>query len=125
MPDVVYHWRIRQDGTSITQQRASVTDLTDRWRTKRMALDAVQEYDDPGTSAYFVDRVLAGDLHRYFVEIPGASDEWWRLLVDGDPRPVGRAFAGAQRPPARAPARRAGWSSATGAPTPSRSCGGS
>ena len=48
-----------------------------------MALDAVQEYDDPGTSAYFVDRVMAGDLHRYFVEIPDASDEWWRLLVDG------------------------------------------
>ncbi len=83
VPDVVYHWRIRQDGSSITQQRASLGDLTDRWRTKRMALDAVQEYDDPGTSAYFVDRVLAGDLHRYFVEIPGASDEWWRLLVDG------------------------------------------
>jgi CDP-glycerol glycerophosphotransferase len=48
-----------------------------------MALDAVQEYDDPRTSAYFVDRVMAGDLHRYFVEIPVASDEWWRLLVEG------------------------------------------
>jgi glycosyltransferase involved in cell wall biosynthesis len=83
VPDVVYHWRIRQDGSSITQQRASTTDLRDRWRTKRMALDAVQEYDDPATSAYFVDRVMAGDLHRYFVEIPGASDEWWRLLVEG------------------------------------------
>jgi glycosyltransferase involved in cell wall biosynthesis len=83
IPDVVYHWRIRQDGSSITQQRASVTDLSDRWRTKRMALDAVEEYDDAGTSAYFLDRVLAGDLHRYFTEIPGASDEWWRLLVDG------------------------------------------
>jgi CDP-glycerol glycerophosphotransferase len=83
VPEIVYHWRIRHDGSSITQQRASVDDLRDRWRTKRMALDAVQEYDDPGTSAYFVDRVLAGDLHRYFVEIPDASDEWWRLLVDG------------------------------------------
>ena len=48
-----------------------------------MALDTVQEYDDPGTTAYFVDRVLAGDLHRYFVEIPDAPDVWWRLLVDG------------------------------------------
>jgi CDP-glycerol glycerophosphotransferase len=83
VPDVVYHWRIRQDGSSITQQRASVTDLRDRWRTKRLALDAVQEYDDPSTSAYFVDRVMAGDLHRYFVEIPDASDEWWQLLVAG------------------------------------------
>ena len=83
VPDVVYHWRIRHDGTSITQQRASVTDLADRLLTKRMSLDAVQEYDDPATSAYFVDRVMAGDLHRYFVEIPEASDEWWTLLRDG------------------------------------------
>jgi CDP-glycerol glycerophosphotransferase len=83
IPEVVYHWRIRHDGTSITQQRASVADLSDRLLTKRMALDAVQEYDDPETSAYFVDRVMAGDLHRYFVEIPEGSDEWWRLLVEG------------------------------------------
>ncbi len=83
IPDVVYHWRIRQDGTSITQQRASLTDLGDRLLTKRMALDAVQEYDDAGTTAYFVDRVMAGDLHRYFTEIPGASQEWWDLLVRG------------------------------------------
>jgi CDP-glycerol glycerophosphotransferase len=83
IPDVVYHWRIRADGTSITQQRASVTDLGDRLLTKRMALDAVEEYDDAGTSAYFVDRVMAGDLHRYFTEIPDASDEWWDLLVTG------------------------------------------
>ena len=83
VPEVVYRWRIRDDGSSITQQRASVPDLTDRWRTKRMTLDAVEEYDDPGTSAYFVDRVMAGDLHRYFAEIPGASDEWWALLVGG------------------------------------------
>ena len=83
LPEVVYHWRIRQDGSSITQQRASVADLSDRLLTKRMALDAVQEYDDPATSAYFVDRVMAGDLHRYFVEIPDASDEWWALLRQG------------------------------------------
>ena len=82
------------------------TDLRDRWRTKRMALDAVQEYDDPGTSAYFVDRVLAGDLHRYFVEIPGRVRRVVAAAGRRDPRPVGRAFAGAQRPPARAPPRR-------------------
>ncbi|MEO6510997.1 MAG: glycosyltransferase family 2 protein [Nocardioides sp.] len=83
IPDVVYHWRIRSDGSSITQQRASVKDLGDRLLTKRMALDAVEEYDDAGTTAYFMDRVMAGDLHRYFTEIPGASDEWWELLAGG------------------------------------------
>ncbi len=34
-------------------------------------------------SAVFLDRVLAGDLHRYFTGIPGCEDAWWELLVAG------------------------------------------
>lgn len=83
LPTVVYHWRIRDDGSSITQQRASVADLTDRWTTKQMSLAYVRAAGDAGVEAVFVDRVLAGDLWRYFLEIPGASDEWWALLRDG------------------------------------------
>jgi glycosyltransferase involved in cell wall biosynthesis len=87
LPDVVYHWRIRQDGTSITQQRSSVRDLTDRLATKRLSLTSVDEYvaqgGDPHVREVYLDRVLAGDLHRYFTEIPGCSDEWWALLRDG------------------------------------------
>ena len=44
LPEVVYHWRIRYDGTSITQQRSSVRDLADRLATKRMSLATVEEY---------------------------------------------------------------------------------
>ena len=87
LSEVVYHWRIRHDGTSITQQRSSVQDLTDRLETKRMSLAAVEEYvamgGDPQLREIFLDRVLAGDLHRYFVVIPGCSDRWWQLLRDG------------------------------------------
>ena len=36
-----------------------------------------------GRPQVFVDRVLAGDLPRYFIEIPGCSDEWWTLLRAG------------------------------------------
>ncbi len=83
IPDIVYHWRIRDDGSSITQQRSSMQDLTDRLTTKLMALDSVIAYDDPTTSRIFLDRVLAGDLHRYFAEIPGCTDDWWALLREG------------------------------------------
>ena len=83
IPDVVYHWRIREDGSSITQQRSSLQDLADRFETKRMSLAAVEEHGDEHTRGVFVDRVLAGDLHRYFTEIPGCSDEWWDLLQRG------------------------------------------
>ena len=83
LPAIVYHWRIRDDGSSITQQRSSVRDLTDRWETKRMSYAAVRSAGAAEVEAVFVDRVLAGDLWRYFLEIPGASDEWWALLRDG------------------------------------------
>ena len=83
VPDVVYHWRIRDDGTSITQQRSSLTDLRDRVATKRMALASVRALGGAEVERVFVDRVMAGDLWRYFLEIPGCSDEWWTLLADG------------------------------------------
>jgi glycosyltransferase involved in cell wall biosynthesis len=83
VPDISYHWRIRGDGSSITQQRASVTDLLDRLETKRMALASVRAEASTAVAGVFVDRVLAGDMWRYFTEIPGAPDEWWELLVAG------------------------------------------
>jgi CDP-glycerol glycerophosphotransferase len=83
VPDVVYHWRVRYDGSSITQQRSSLDDLRDRWTTKRMSLATVTGFGSDKVTRVFVDRVLAGDLHRYFIEIPGCSDEWWDLLVAG------------------------------------------
>lgn len=83
VPDVVYHWRIREDGSSITQQRASVDDLRDRWTTKRMSLDTVRRYDSAPVTRCFEQRVLPGDLWRYFLQIPACDDEWWALLVAG------------------------------------------
>jgi CDP-glycerol glycerophosphotransferase len=79
----VYTWRIRSDGTSITQQRASVADLRDRWQTKQMALTAVERTGDPALVEAFRERVLPGDLWRYFELVPDADDAWWALLVDG------------------------------------------
>lgn len=83
LPDVVYHWRIRGEGSSITQQRSSLDDLRDRFLTKRMTLASVRELGDEATRSTVLDRVLPGDMHRYFTEIPGCSDEWWALLHAG------------------------------------------
>ncbi len=84
LSDDVYHWRIRDDGSSITQQRGSIDDLRDRWATKRMSLASVEaSAEADAVRDVFLDRVLAGDLHRYFTQIPGCSDEWWRTLHRG------------------------------------------
>lgn len=82
LPEIVYHWRIREDGSSITQQRNALADLQDRLVTKRMALASVEAYGDAATLEVFKNRVLAGDMHQYFSQIPGCDDDWWRLLRD-------------------------------------------
>lgn len=83
LPEVVYRWRIRTDGSSITQQRATIEDLRDRWSTKWSALHSVESYGAPRVTAVMRDKVLPGDLHRYFAAIPGCSDEWWTELRTG------------------------------------------
>lgn len=82
LAQTTYVWRIREG--SITQTRASsVQDLSDRWETKRASLASVRAHGSAEVEAVFVDRVLAGDLWRYFLLVPGASEEWWRLLRAG------------------------------------------
>jgi CDP-glycerol glycerophosphotransferase len=107
-PEVVYHWRVRHDGSSITQQRATVADLTDRWTTKRMALASVEAYGAPAVTDVFRDRVLPGDMGQYFVHVPDCSDEWWDLLVTGVREFWGpqRSLTGSTLPPAQ---RLIGW----------------
>ena len=105
---MTYLWRERADGSSITQQRGTVADLTDRWATKRMALSSVEEYGDAGVTEAFRHRVLPGDMWRYFLHIPGCSDEWWALLVAGVQELWGpqRSLTGSTLPPAQ---RLTGW----------------
>jgi len=108
VPEVVYLWRVRDDGSSITQQRGTMADLTDRWTTKRMALASVEAYGAAGVTEVFRDRVLPGDMGQYFVNIPGCSDEWWDLLVSGVRELWGpeRSLTGSTLPPAQ---RLIGW----------------
>jgi glycosyltransferase involved in cell wall biosynthesis len=79
----VYRWRVRDDGTSISQQRGALSDLRDRLATKRWSLATVTEHTAPPTQRVFVRRVLPVDLWEYFRAVPGCSDEYWETLRDG------------------------------------------
>ena len=104
LADTTYVWRIREG--SITQTRATVQDLADRWETKRMALTAVRAHGDAEVERIFVDRVLAGDLWRYFLLVPGCTPEWWRLLRSGVLEIWGTRLVESGLPPVH---RLAGW----------------
>jgi CDP-glycerol glycerophosphotransferase len=80
VPDIVYNWRVRSDGTSITQQRRLLKDVEDRHATKRVSWDLVRAHGSSKTQAIFLNQVLPGDLWRYFVEIPDCDDDWWDRL---------------------------------------------
>lgn len=82
-PHVTYHWQIRSDGSSITQQRTSLKDLEDRWATKRMALESVVAHGDREVTEVFTTQVLPGDLWVYLHAVPDCEDAWWACLRNG------------------------------------------
>ena len=104
LSETTYVWRIREG--SITQTRSSVQDLSDRWETKRRSLASVRAHGDAAVEQVFVDRVLAGDLWRYFLLVPGCTPEWWRLLRSGVLELWGTRLVDSGLPPVH---RLAGW----------------
>lgn len=79
LPETVYLWRIRHDGSSITQRRSDLADLRDRIVTKRSATQAVLDKAPHLRDLWLAD-ILPVDLWEYFRAVPGCSDEYWRLL---------------------------------------------
>jgi glycosyltransferase involved in cell wall biosynthesis len=77
--ETVYLWRIRHDGSSITQRRDDIADLHDRVVTKRVSTQAVAR-----TSPHLLDLwradILPVDMWEYFRAVPGCSDEYWVML---------------------------------------------
>ena len=72
----VYRWRVRADGSSLTQQRADPADLSDRLLTKRWATECVRERACLHTQGVWFRRVLPVDMWEYFRAVPGCSDEY-------------------------------------------------
>ena len=79
----VYQWRVRDDGTSISQQRAHLADLTDRLLTKEWSWATVREHTRPATQRVFLRRVLPIDLWEYFRAVPQAEPEYFETLRAG------------------------------------------
>lgn len=79
----VYQWRIRDDGSSITQQRHRLADLEDRIRTKQMTTRMLDSFGSAAVRDEWSRHGLAGDLPLYFREILGCDDTYWRALHTG------------------------------------------
>ena len=79
----VYLWRIREDGSSITQRRHELDDLRDRIATKRLTTEVVNRFGSDLSKEEWYRQGLPGDLPFYFREVPTCSSAYWDLLSDG------------------------------------------
>jgi CDP-glycerol glycerophosphotransferase len=81
LAEVVYCWRVRSDGSSITQGRAELADLRDRVVTKRDSTALVQDSPEDVLRTWYGE-ILPVDMWEYFRSVPGCSEEYWQLLGD-------------------------------------------
>lgn len=79
IPQVVCNWRIRDDGSSITQKKATLDDLVSRW-------DVIWTLIEPSTGAppeiletQFV-KIIGFDMRPYYEQVPRVDDEYWAYL---------------------------------------------
>ena len=84
VPDVVYHWRTRGDGTSITDGRRDLRDIRDRVATKVDSLAMVRAYahgrGQHELTQAFLTKVLPVDMWEYFRGAIGNSEDYWSIL---------------------------------------------
>ncbi len=83
LTEPVYLWRLRSDGSSISQGRHDLADLEDRMLTKRWSTDVVLDQTSAATQQVWFGTVLPIDMWEYFRAAPGCSDEFWSVLRDG------------------------------------------
>ncbi|MDJ0314929.1 CDP-glycerol glycerophosphotransferase family protein [Arthrobacter sp. H35-D1] len=77
---VVYDWRIRQDRTSITQQKHNIRDLADRLKVIGRIDDYLSGAVESQIYDSWVAKVLGSDLPLYFVQVPRVESKYWSLL---------------------------------------------
>ncbi|MEU6858056.1 CDP-glycerol glycerophosphotransferase family protein [Glycomyces sp. NPDC046736] len=81
VPEPVFYWRLRETGTSITQNLASdVRKFTDRIAAVRRNLDLFERHGAQELHAAYGDLILRFDL-RYYVDLYDRLDEDYRSCV--------------------------------------------
>ncbi len=80
---VVYCWRTRQEGTSITQGRVELRDLHDRLESKRMTGELVAGYDSELVRRSWFAKVFHYDMTSYYRAGLVAGEQYWTDLVAG------------------------------------------
>jgi CDP-glycerol glycerophosphotransferase len=82
LPDIVYSWRARRDGSSITQQKARKDDLHDRLLAVEAVRRLVVERDSAAVLRGWYGKVFEFDLFAYIRAAVDADDEYYATLAE-------------------------------------------
>ena len=80
IPEIVYKWRIRFDGSSITQNKRALADVRDRERVIRSVYDYLREHASAELFDAWVSKVCTMDLMPYLAEALHADEEYREVL---------------------------------------------
>ncbi|MEW1955060.1 CDP-glycerol glycerophosphotransferase family protein [Terrabacter sp. NPDC080008] len=81
--EVVYSWYVRGDGTSITQQKSSMVDLTDRLTVMSRVADVLRRQASPHVLHQWQAKSVGLDLRSYYNEVPRTDDDYFDALASG------------------------------------------
>ncbi|QGN32939.1 CDP-glycerol glycerophosphotransferase family protein [Microlunatus sp. Gsoil 973] len=93
----VYYWRERENGTSITQQKADPRDLRDRLLVKNKVSDVISAGASRQTHDVWLAKAIGFDLRLYFEEVPRTDEAYFNQLRDGARHLAERATPGIWR----------------------------
>lgn len=82
IPDVVFKYRVRFDGTSITQNKQDFADVDDRYSVIKSTKDMVYELGSPEFRAHWAAKVLSFDLLPYMKESRLADLKYHEKVVE-------------------------------------------
>lgn len=80
---VVYTWVIREDGTSITQQKAKLADLQDRLAVMRNVAGILKENSTEEIFNEWLLKSVGFDLKPYYEQCPRTDDDYWDCISEG------------------------------------------
>jgi CDP-glycerol glycerophosphotransferase len=83
LPSPVYHWRVREDRTSITQQRSDPANLFDRLAVTRRVAEIVYRGANPATYGAWLAKAIGFDLRPYFEQVPRTDLAFFEQLRSG------------------------------------------
>lgn len=81
--DPVYYWKIRDDGSSITQQKATISNLSDRLEVTKKSAAHILSHPSADVRREWYVKTFDVDLIQYVEQVPRTDSSYFDVLSEG------------------------------------------